>query len=173
MSASRDAPARDVDARARGTDEDERGSSADRGTTTDENAAPERDGARASGRDAVKDVEDGFTRFNLGAGDAGRARVERGTEFSRARERRGEDAEGERGEERTRGGGAERASWGAFAEKLEREATSSGRESPVKTFELRAMPEKSPGARAEREPAKFDARGLGGAASGEIVGRGV
>ena len=71
MSAPRDAPARDVDARARGTDERERGSSASRGTTTDENAAPERDGAATSGRDAVKDVEDGFTRFNLGAGDAG------------------------------------------------------------------------------------------------------
>ena len=104
MSAPRDAPARDVDARARGTDERERGSSASRGTTTDENAAPERDGAATSGRDAVKDVEDGFTRFNLGAGDAGRARVERGRSFRAARERRGEDAEGERGEERTRRG---------------------------------------------------------------------
>lgn len=144
MSAPRDAPARDVDARARGTDERERGSSASRGTTTDENAAPERDGAATSGRDAVKDVEDGFTRFNLGAGDAGRARVERGRSFraranGAARTPRASAARSERG------GGDERATWGAFAEKLEREATSSGRESPVKTFELRAMPEKSPG----------------------------
>ena len=126
-------------------------------TAGEGNADTRADGADARARSADAretaraEVEETFGTFSIGADSGSGGRGRGGKSFRNPARggdgrRRAERARGATtsGTESEGGGGGGAATWGAFAERLEAAHAGQGGVSPSKTFEFRAMPEKTP-----------------------------